>query len=88
MENFVHPFVIFKTIFYSKFLEHREVKFGSNKIWKNLNVFKLFEFFETLQTAPPVTVAPGPLVSTPATPVLCNRALPTRARQPQAGAGR
>jgi hypothetical protein len=44
MEKVVHIFDIFKDIFYFKFLELGKVKFGSTKVWKNWNVFKLFEF--------------------------------------------
>jgi hypothetical protein len=65
MDKDVHLLDIFKTIFYFKFLEPGKVKFGSIKIWRNLNVFKPFEIFETVQTTPPVTVAPGPWVSDP-----------------------
>jgi hypothetical protein len=44
MEKIVHIFEIFETIFYFKFLELGKIKFGSIKVWENLNVFKLFEF--------------------------------------------
>jgi hypothetical protein len=44
MDKLVHLFEIFKTIFYFKFLELGKVKFGSIKIWKNVNIFKPFEF--------------------------------------------
>jgi hypothetical protein len=44
MEKVVHLFEIFKTIFYFKFLELWNVKFGVVKIWKSLNVFEPFEF--------------------------------------------
>jgi hypothetical protein len=46
MEKVVHPFKISKTIFYFKFLELEKVKFGSIKVWKNLNIFELFEFLK------------------------------------------
>jgi hypothetical protein len=44
MEKVVHLFEIFKTIFCFKFLELRNVKFRSIKVWKDLNIFKPFEF--------------------------------------------
>jgi hypothetical protein len=65
MEKVVYLFEIFKIIFYYKFLKLRKVKFGSIKVWKNLKVFKPYEIFEMVQTAPPVTVAPSPRVSDP-----------------------
>jgi hypothetical protein len=65
MEKVVYLFEIFKIIFYYKFLKLRKVKFGSIKVWKNLKVFKPYENFEMVQTAPPVTVAPSPRVSDP-----------------------
>jgi hypothetical protein len=46
MENVVHLFDIFKTIFYLKILELRKVNFGLIKIWKNLNIFKPFEILK------------------------------------------
>jgi hypothetical protein len=46
MEKVVHIFEIFKIIFYFKFLELRKIKFGSIKVWKNLNIFKLFEILK------------------------------------------
>jgi hypothetical protein len=60
MENVVHLFEIFKTIFYLKFLELWKVKFGAVKIWKSLNVFEPFEFwkrFKLFDLVPPGTVA-------------------------------
>jgi hypothetical protein len=44
MEKVVHLFEIFKTIFYSKFLELEKVEFGAVKVWKSLNVFEPFKF--------------------------------------------
>jgi hypothetical protein len=44
MEKVVHLFEIFKSIFYSKFLDLKKVKFGSVKFWKSLNIFEPFEF--------------------------------------------
>jgi hypothetical protein len=38
MEKIVHFFEIFKTIFYFKLLEPREIIFGSVNVWKKLNV--------------------------------------------------
>jgi hypothetical protein len=40
MEKVVRLFEIFKTIFYSKFLELGKIKFGLAKVWKKLNVFE------------------------------------------------
>jgi hypothetical protein len=88
MDKVFHLFEIFKAIFYSKFLELRNVKFGSIKIWKNLNIFKPFEIFETVQTAPPVTVALCPRVSEPSPLLGTVRAPSTHARRPWASAGR
>jgi hypothetical protein len=44
MEKVVQFFEIFKTIFYFKFVDLEKVKFGSIKVWKNLNIFEPFEF--------------------------------------------
>jgi hypothetical protein len=85
MDKVVHIFVIFKTITYFKFLELGRVKFQSTKVWRNLNVFKPFEIFDTVQTALPVTVVPGPRVSDPSP--LLGAAPPARALRPRAGAG-
>jgi hypothetical protein len=86
MDKVVHLFEIFKFIFYYKFIDLGKVKIGSIKIWRNLNVFKPFENFQTVQTAPPNTVAPGPRVSDPSP--LLGVAPPARNHRPRAGAGR
>jgi hypothetical protein len=49
MEKVVHLFKIFKTLVYFKFLKLGKVKFGLIKVWKILNVFKLFEFLKRLK---------------------------------------
>jgi hypothetical protein len=46
MEKVVHVFEICKTIFYLKNLELGKAKFGSVKLWKSLNVFEPFEYWE------------------------------------------
>jgi hypothetical protein len=67
MEKVLYLFKIFKTVFCFKFLELGNVPFELVKVWKNLNVFKPFEFENGLNCLDP---------SLPGSPLQAHRMAP------------
>jgi hypothetical protein len=67
MEKVVHLFEIFKSIFYSKFLDLKKVKFGLVKFWKSLNISEPFEFgkWGDCSRGPPVSPHLSPVLRQP-----------------------
>jgi hypothetical protein len=90
MEKVLYLFKIFKTVFCFKFLELRNVPFESVKVWKNLNVFKPFEFENGLNCLDP-SLPGSPLQAPPhgTTPIppnpLLHTAPPLKRHRPPPG---